>query len=453
MTDRTWIGTFPDDYGKASSWTPSGVPSSGDTAIINRATVHMTKLFQPGLLLRLNAGPLATQSGELDLNDDTIPVGGQIVLTAQDYGAVTLQASGAMTNRGLILFQQSDASNGVPSGLLKVLGEYDRAGTFTNAGVIELAARNVRLDSAAGQFYNTGSIILSHPTQDPAPYALGDFETAVNGAGMIDIQAGTEADFNAPVGAGQVIAFAPGAAASPTAIVERPETFAATFSGFGAGSTILLSTPNYDATQVTSSNGVTTLAFTKAGVTVSSLRFQGDYTSDQLILSPVANGSTLETVTITADRSAGLPVFRFFDTRLGTHFFTADLNEAATVQANRSDLVSEGVGLRAVNPAANDPDASPVYRFFDSTTGTHFFTASESEKAATLASRPDLVYEPSSVFAEHSTSKAGDVAVYRFFDTIHGTHFYTADTAERANIVANRPDLVAEGIGFYAPSL
>jgi len=26
--------------------------------------------------------------------------------------------------------------------------------------------------------------------------------------------------------------------------------------------------------------------------------------------------------------------------------------------------------------------------------------------------------------------QSGDTAVYRFFDTIHGTHFYTADAGE-----------------------
>ena len=42
--------------------------------------------------------------------------------------------------------------------------------------------------------------------------------------------------------------------------------------------------------------------------------------------------------------------------------------------------------------------------------------------------------------------------MYRFFDTVHGTHFYTDSAVERAGIVATRPDLVTEGIGFYEPA-
>ena len=122
-----------------------------------------------------------------------------------------------------------------------------------------------------------------------------------------------------------------------------------------------------------------------------------------------------------------------------------------TASASRPDLVYEGVGLQSVDPASNDPNAAPVYRFFDSTYGTHFFTASTSERDTVIATRPDLLYEGVG-FSEHTAQQVGDVAVYRFFDSNYGTHFYTADANEKNTISATRPDLVYEGIGFYAPS-
>ena len=127
MVDRTWIGVFPTDYGKASSWTPSGLPSPGDTAIINGKTVEMTKLFQPGLTLELNAGSFATDVAELDTADNDISVNGRIVLSATTYGAVSLQASGVMSNDGLILFQQNTSSAGVPTGLPRAICDLKRA--------------------------------------------------------------------------------------------------------------------------------------------------------------------------------------------------------------------------------------------------------------------------------------------------------------------------------------
>ncbi len=147
-------------------------------------------------------------------------------------------------------------------------------------------------------------------------------------------------------------------------------------------------------------------------------------------------------------------VYRFFDTSLGTHFYTSDAGEAATVLATRPDLTPEGpggIGLQAVAVAASDPNAVPVFRFFDTIHGTHFFTASASERDSVIAARPDLTYEPTSSFYEHATAQPGDTPVYRFFDSLYGTHFYTDSETERAGIVANRPDLVAEGVGFYEP--
>ena len=71
--------------------------------------------------------------------------------------------------------------------------------------------------------------------------------------------------------------------------------------------------------------------------------------------------------------------------------------------------------------------------------------------------KPDLVFEASSSFLEHSTQQVGDVAVYRFFDQTYGTHFYTGSQSEFAAITTKgtpsyRADLVSEGVGFYAPA-
>lgn len=165
---------------------------------------------------------------------------------------------------------------------------------------------------------------------------------------------------------------------------------------------------------------------------------------------PATVGTAASTTTL--DQTIG--VYRFFDKSNGTYFYTASASEALTVSQTRADLVAEGtggIGLVAIAPSSNDPSASPVYRFFDTKFGTHFFTASASERDTTIATRTDLSYEPGSVFYEHSLAQAGDVPVYRFFDKVHGTHFYTDSATERAAIISTRSDLAAEGIGFYEP--
>lgn len=144
-------------------------------------------------------------------------------------------------------------------------------------------------------------------------------------------------------------------------------------------------------------------------------------------------------------------VARFFDTTNGTHFFTSDPSEVQQILATRKDLTEEGGGFNAVDPASTGSNAAPVYRFFDSSYGTHFFTSSVTEKNAVIASRADLKYEGVALY-EDAAQNPGDAAVYRFFDTKFGTHFYSSDATEISTILATRTDLKPEGIAFYAPT-
>ena len=165
---------------------------------------------------------------------------------------------------------------------------------------------------------------------------------------------------------------------------------------------------------------------------------------------PVAPVAMAPIVPTTVNAASGvITVYRFFDSTTGTQFLTASAAERNTVIATRTDLAYEGVGLGGIAPGV-DPSAVPVYRFFDTTTGTHFFTSSQSEESNLVKTRPDLVLEQTTFF-EHAQAQTGDVPVYRFFDKNDGTHFYTASGSERAAISATRPDMAYEGIAFYSP--
>ena len=148
----------------------------------------------------------------------------------------------------------------------------------------------------------------------------------------------------------------------------------------------------------------------------------------------------------------GLEVYRFFDRANGAQLLTADAGERDEIAAHRTDLVYEGAAMRAIDPVALDPAAVPINRFFDTANGTHFLTASAIEATELVATRPDLVFEPGSTLLEHVTPNTGDVPVFRFFDSTNGTHLFTASAGERASILLDRPDLIGEGIAFYAPA-
>ncbi len=162
-------------------------------------------------------------------------------------------------------------------------------------------------------------------------------------------------------------------------------------------------------------------------------------------------------------------VYRFFDSANGTHFFTADTSEALALITPGSALyhpsyIPEMNDFSSLPAAAaqGDPAAIQIYRLFDTSNGTHFYTASANELAsiiqpATASYRPDLVFEPSASIFEHSTHQPGDVAVFRLFDAVNGTHLFLSDVAEYNSITTPgsgtyRADLKPEGVGFYAPS-
>ncbi len=146
--------------------------------------------------------------------------------------------------------------------------------------------------------------------------------------------------------------------------------------------------------------------------------------------------------------TTGPAVYRFFDTSNGSHFYTSSQTERdALIKTVGTPLGYEGFSLNAVLPA-NDPAAAPVFRFFDTNNGSHFLTASSVERDSLQTTRPDLTFE-GIAFYEHTSPGANDTAVYRFFDTTTGSHFFTPSQTERGSVIATRADLVNEGIAFY----
>lgn len=92
-----------------------------------------------------------------------------------------------------------------------------------------------------------------------------------------------------------------------------------------------------------------------------------------------------------AHSSAGsVPVFRFYNTKTGHHFFTTSVAERDLVQKESTDpnfgqpglwpFVYEGAGIQAFGDA-NHKDATPVFRFYSPTLDRHFFTGSADEAA------------------------------------------------------------------------
>lgn len=179
--------------------------------------------------------------------------------------------------------------------------------------------------------------------------------------------------------------------------------------------------------------------------------FWGDWTKISANINPASVSSAGWDTAMTA-ASDDVAIHRFFDMTDGTHFFTASSTEASNLAATRTDLAYEGVGLRGHATADASSSSVAVFRFFGLTDGTHFYTASTAERDALVTTQSSAMKFEGVAFYEDATPQAGDTAVYRFFDTNHGTHLFTQSASEKASILSTRPDLVSEGIAFYAPN-
>ena len=196
---------------------------------------------------------------------------------------------------------------------------------------------------------------------------------------------------------------APSAALNVTVDTTAPAVMAVTASPsdavLGAGAPVTLALGLSEA--VTVAGGTPTLTLNNGGTATyasgsgtSALTFDytvavGQGTPDLAVTAASLNGATITdqagnaaglagaaanppgTIQITT-ATLGLPVFRFFDTHDGGHFFTTSTAERDQVLAARKDMNFEGVGYNAVDPASADPNAAPVFRFFDTHDGGHF---------------------------------------------------------------------------------
>ena len=95
---------------------------------------------------------------------------------------------------------------------------------------------------------------------------------------------------------------------------------------------------------------------------------------------------------------------------------------------------------------------SPIYRFWSASTGSHFYTADAAERDHLIDNWSSVwTYENTAFSAYITPSDAGLVPVYRFWSPVGGSHFYTIYEDEKDWLIAEYPDFWNyEDIAFYA---
>jgi hypothetical protein len=119
--------------------------------------------------------------------------------------------------------------------------------------------------------------------------------------------------------------------------------------------------------------------------------------------------------------------------------------------APSSTTVATGTSTTPTAPqgtAGTTSGLNAVYRFFDTNTGDHFYTTSAAEKQQILQTLPSYHYE--GVAWATPDKGPGTEDVFRFYDTATRDHFFTDSAAERDQILKTLPSYHYEGVAFQA---
>ena len=463
MSVKTWSGADA-RYDVETEWSSSGVPQPGDTAIISSGTVSVILRRIDGVTIDLDQ-TAAAGSATLDL--------GPFIDSPQEFATLgsgtTLNVTNSRTNASLL-----DVPPTVAFGTAANLGTINvsavRAvfsiGAFYNSGTVNVISSTAQFAGAAlmNTFQNDGTFAVVQ-SRGSAPFSTVD--VPITGQGSIQLGAYGTIRLSAGIADTQLVLFNGGVGQYEQLDLVKPNDAKATITGFSNTDVIRLLNTSFTNASYTSTGAARgTLSLFNGAATVATLAFAGRYTLDSFTIASGSESSGPDVVISTTANEAQFgklpvgygyatrPIYRFFSTIDGTQFVTSSTNERDAVLATRPDLLQESGSFLAV--ASDDADAAPVYRFFDTRFGTHFLTASITERDSIIAQRADLIYEPGSTFFEHSTQQANDVAVYRFYESGTGTHFYTGSQAEYQALVtpggaSYRSDLVSEGVTFFAP--
>jgi hypothetical protein len=142
------------------------------------------------------------------------------------------------------------------------------------------------------------------------------------------------------------------------------------------------------------------------------------------------------------------PIYRFYNKKNGSHFYTASEAERYTVISKWSATYTfEGpaYSIETTNPA----NSVPLHRFYNKKNGSHFYSAS-AEEVNTVIARWGATYQYEGPVYNVSLSVEGCVPVYRFYNVKSKSHFYTISAAERDLVIAQWPHVFSyEGVAYF----
>lgn len=161
----------------------------------------------------------------------------------------------------------------------------------------------------------------------------------------------------------------------------------------------------------------------------------------------VAYGAALKNWLAASTSPARVAVYRFYNATTGAHFYTASAAERDFVVRTYPEFAYENIAFYAYPDSSTGKD--PVFRFYNATSRAHFYSGSVAERDFVIATFPEFKYEVVSWFAQTAAGN-GTSPIYRFYNATTGAHFYTISAAERDFVIQVHKNFRYEGPMYYA---
>lgn len=161
------------------------------------------------------------------------------------------------------------------------------------------------------------------------------------------------------------------------------------------------------------------------------------------------SGHSAQVSATTSSTPAAATVYRFYNVRTGAHFYTASETERDLVIQRWPNIYTyEGVAY-SFNGA---PGSVPLHRFYNRVSGAHFYTASEEERLLVIARWSNIFTYEGVAYYVSTAAGAGKTPIHRFYNVRTSSHFYTASETERDLVIARWPSIFTyEGVAYYVP--
>lgn len=143
-----------------------------------------------------------------------------------------------------------------------------------------------------------------------------------------------------------------------------------------------------------------------------------------------------------------VPIYRFYNTAEGSHFYTAVSNEKHQLAGMGYTYRYEGIAGFA-SAGAYDGGLA-VHRFYNKKTGTHFYTGNQAEASRVNDTMYTTYRYEGIAFYADAEEHYDSTAMHRFYKFNQGVHFYTGVQSEATAVNSTMSNTYRyEGVPFY----